>query len=189
MMKRFKLTDPQVEAILNMRLRALRKLEEIEIRKEFDELTVEQKDLKGLLKSEERQWKCVAFEISEVRKAFGPDTKVGKRRTGFADAPEIHIDDIQEAMIEKEPITVVLSEKGWVRAMRGHMADLGVLTFKEGDRLKRAFHASTWTRIRTSRRFFRTIPSASCWSRARQATGFSCRKASSSPTRARASRC
>jgi topoisomerase IV subunit A len=147
MMKRFKLSDPQVEAILNMRLRALRKLEEIEIRKEFDELTTEQKDLKGLLKSEERQWKCVAFEISEVRKTFGPDTKLGKRRTGFADAPEIHIDDIQEAMIEKEPITVVLSEKGWVRAMRGHMADLGVLTFKEGDRLKRAFHASTMDKV------------------------------------------
>jgi topoisomerase-4 subunit A len=147
MMRRFKLSDPQVEAILNMRLRALRKLEEIEIRKEFDGLTTEKKDLEGLLKSEERQWKCVSFEISEVRKAFGPDTKLGKRRTGFADAPDIHVDDIQQAMIEREPVTVVLSEKGWIRALRGHLADLGQLTFKEGDRLKHAFHATTMDKV------------------------------------------
>ncbi len=147
MMRRFKLSDPQVEAILNMRLRALRKLEEIEIRKEFDALTVEKKDLEGLLKSEERQWKCVSFEISEVKKAFAPDTKLGKRRTGFADAPDINIDDIQQAMIEREPVTVVLSDKGWIRALRGHLADLGQLTFKEGDRLKRAFHATTMDKV------------------------------------------
>jgi topoisomerase IV subunit A len=147
MMKRFKLSDPQVEAILNMRLRALRKLEEIEIRKEFEALTAEKKDLDGLVKSEDRQWKCVAFEIQEVRKAFGPDTKLGRRRTGFADAPEIHVDDIQQAMIEREPVTVVLSEKGWIRALRGHIADKTQLTFKEGDRLKRAFYATTMDRI------------------------------------------
>ena len=92
-------------------------------------------------------WKCVAYEIAEVRKTFGPDTKLGKRRTGFADAPEIDVEEMQEAMIEREPVTIVLSEKGWIRAMRGHMADLGTLTFKEGDRLKRAFHANTMDKI------------------------------------------
>ena len=147
MMKRFKLSDVQVEAILNMRLRALRKLEEIEIRKEFDSLKAEKKDLEALLKSEERLWKCVAYEIAEVRKTFGPDTPLGKRRTGFADAPDINVEEMQEAMIEREPVTVVLSEKGWIRALRGHMADLGTLTFKEGDRLKRAFHANTMDKV------------------------------------------
>ena len=143
MMKRFRLTDNQVEAILNMRLRALRKLEEIEIRKEFDALTVEKKDLEGLLKSDERQWRCVAFEIAEVRKQFGPETPLGRRRTGFAEAPEVDVEEMQQAMIEREPVTVVLSDKGWIRALRGHLADLGTLAFKEGDRLKRAFHATT----------------------------------------------
>jgi topoisomerase IV subunit A len=147
MMKKFKLSDVQVEAILNMRLRALRRLEEIEIRKEFDSLTTEKKDLESLLKSDDRQWKCVAFEISEVKKTFGPDTPLGKRRTGFAEAPDIHVDDIQQAMIEREPVTVVLSEKGWIRALRGHMSDLGQLTFKEGDRLKHAFHANTTDKV------------------------------------------
>jgi topoisomerase IV subunit A len=147
MMKRFDLTEPQVEAILNMRLRQLRKLDEIEIRKEFDTLKAEKKDLEGLLKSEDRQWKCVAYEIQEVRKTFGPDTPLGRRRTGFADAPEIDVEEMQEAMIEREPITVVLSDKGWIRAMRGHLTDLATLTFKEGDRLKRAFHATTTDKV------------------------------------------
>lgn len=147
MMKKFKLSDVQVEAILNMRLRALRKLDEIEIRQEFDSLKAEQKDLQALLKSEERQWKCVAYEIEEVRKTFGPKTDLGRRRTGFADAPEIDVEEMQEAMIEKEPVTVVLSDKGWIRALRGHLSDLGTLTFKEGDRLKRAFHATTMDKV------------------------------------------
>jgi topoisomerase-4 subunit A len=147
MMLRFGLNDVQVEAILNMRLRALRKLEEFEIRKEFDALTTEQADLQGLVESDERQWACVAYEIGEVRKAFGPATPLGRRRTGFADAPEIDIGDIQQAMIEREPVTVVLSQKGWIRALRGHLTDLATLTFKEGDALKRALHASTTDKI------------------------------------------
>ena len=77
MMARWELTDPQVEAILNMRLRALRKLEEIEIRKEFDALTAEKAISRAWSKSDERQWKCVAYEIAEVRKTFGPDTPLG----------------------------------------------------------------------------------------------------------------
>jgi topoisomerase-4 subunit A len=147
MMERWDLTDNQVEAILNMRLRQLRRLDEIEIRTEFDALTAEQADLQDLVKSDERQWKCVAFEISEVRKTFGPGTPLGKRRTSFADAPDIDLGEMQQAMIEREPVTVVLSEKGWIRALRGHLADLGTLIFKEGDRLKRAFHASTTDKV------------------------------------------
>jgi topoisomerase-4 subunit A len=147
MIARFKLTDVQVEAILNMRLRQLRKLDEIEIRKENDELKAEKKDLQALLKSEERQWKCIAYEIEEVMKAFGPKTELGRRRTRFEDAPEIDVVEMQEAMIEREPVTVVLSDKGWIRAMRGHLTDYGTLTFKEGDRLKRAFHATTMDKV------------------------------------------
>ena len=147
MMKKFELTEVQVEAILNMRLRQLRKLDEIEIRKEFDELKAEKKDLTALMKSEERQWKCVAFEVEEVKKTFGPKTALGKRRTGFADAPEIDVEEMQQAMIEREPVTVVLSEKGWIRALRGHLTDFGTLTFKEGDRLKQAFHATTMDKV------------------------------------------
>jgi topoisomerase IV subunit A len=147
MIARWELTDNQVEAILNMRLRQLRKLDELEIRTEFDALTAERADLQDLLRSDERQWKCVAFEIGEVRKTFGPETKLGRRRTGFADAPEIDLGDMQQAMIEREPVTVVLSEKGWIRALRGHLPDLGALTFKEGDRLKRAFHALTTDKV------------------------------------------
>ncbi|MBZ8132612.1 DNA topoisomerase IV subunit A [Afifella sp. IM 167] len=147
LIKAFDLTDVQAEAILNMRLRALRKLEEFEIRKEHEALTAEQADLTGLLESEERQWKCVSFEISQVRKTFGPDTELGRRRTSFADAPEIDVEEIQQAMIEREPVTVILSEKGWLRTMRGHLADFGSLTFKEGDRLKIAFPAYTTDKI------------------------------------------
>ncbi|MYZ46689.1 DNA topoisomerase IV subunit A [Propylenella binzhouense] len=162
MIAKFGLTDVQVEAILNMRLRALRKLEEIEIRTEHDRLVEEQADLRDLVGSDERQWKCVGYEISEVRKAFGPETPLGRRRTGFADAPAIDLDDIQQAMIEREPITIVLSERGWIRALKGHIQDLAGLTFKEGDHLKRAFHAQTTDKIllfTTGGRFFTLDPS------------------------------
>ncbi len=147
LIKAFQLTDVQAEAILNMRLRALRKLEEMEIRKEHEALTKEQADLTDLVASEERQWKCVAFEISKVRKSFGPDTELGRRRTSFAEAPEIDVDEIQQAMIEREPVTVILSEKGWLRTMRGHLTDFAALAFKEGDRLKIAFPAYTTDKI------------------------------------------
>ncbi len=147
MMRRFDLTDVQAEAILNMRLRALRKLEEIEIRKEFDGLTAEKKGIEALLASEEAQWKTVAWEIGEVKKKFGKDTDLGKRRTDFSEAPEHDVETIQQAMIEKEPITVVVSEKGWLRAMKGHLPDFSALAFKEGDKLKQAFHALTTDKI------------------------------------------
>ncbi len=147
MMRRFALTDVQAEAILNMRLRSLRKLEEIEIRREHEELTKEKSDIEALLDSEEKQWGVVAWQIRQVKKAFGPETELGRRRTGFADAPDHHVDDIQQAMVEKEPITVVVSEKGWIRTMRGHVADLSGLSFKADDRLKIAIRADTHDKL------------------------------------------
>ncbi|MGZ2502217.1 DNA topoisomerase IV subunit A [Rhizobium leguminosarum] len=147
MMARWDLTDNQVEAILNMRLRALRKLEEFEIRKEFDELTKEKGEIEALLSSDDKQWQTVAWEIGEVKKKFAKATEIGRRRTQFADAPETDEEAIQQAMIEKEPITVVISEKGWIRALKGHIADTATLTFKEGDGLKIAFPAQTTDKI------------------------------------------
>ncbi|NKK81055.1 DNA topoisomerase IV subunit A [Rhizobium leguminosarum] len=147
MMARWDLTDNQVEAILNMRLRALRKLEEFEIRKEFDGLTKEKGEIEALLSSDDKQWQTVAWEIGEVKKKFAKATEIGRRRTQFADAPETDEEAIQQAMIEKEPITVVISEKGWIRALKGHIADTAALTFKEGDGLKIAFPAQTTDKI------------------------------------------
>ncbi|WP_265515493.1 DNA topoisomerase IV subunit A [Nitratireductor luteus] len=149
MIARFELTDNQAEAILNMRLRALRKLEEFEIRKEFDKLSEEKTQIEGLLASEAKQWKTVRWEVSKVRQTYDPEKnpELGARRTTFADAPEHDLEDVQEALIEREPITVVLSEKGWLRAMKGHLSDYSTLAFKEGDSLKLAFHAQTTDKI------------------------------------------
>lgn len=142
LMKAFKLSDVQAEAILNMRLRALRKLEEMEIRTENDALKAEQAELKKLIKSEKLQWAQISKEIREIKTKFGPKTELGKRRTGFADAPNVEV-DVAAAMIEREPVTIVLSEKGWIRAMRGHMDGTSSLQFKDGDALKRARPAHT----------------------------------------------
>ncbi|MFO7478143.1 MAG: DNA topoisomerase IV subunit A [Methyloceanibacter sp.] len=143
LMKAFKLTDVQAEAILNMRLRALRKLEEMEIRREHDNLTQERKELKSLLGSQDKQWARIAGEIKSVKEQFGQKTPLGKRRTTFAEAPEGVDTELAEAMIEKEPVTIVLSEKGWIRAIKGHQTEAGSLSFKEGDRLKRLVKAQT----------------------------------------------
>jgi topoisomerase IV subunit A len=147
LIRRFDLTDLQAESILNMRLRSLRKLEELEIRKEFAELTEEKAKIEGLLASDAKQWSAVAWQIRDVRKTFGKETPLGRRRTQFADAPDTDLEAIQQAMIEKEPVTIVISEKGWIRALRGHIADVSSLTFKEGDGLKIAFPAQTTDRI------------------------------------------
>jgi len=147
MMARWGLTDVQAEAILNMRLRALRKLEEFEIRKEFDGLSEEKKQIEALLASEAMQWKTIKWEIGKLREKFGPETEIGRRRTQFAEAPEHDLSDIQNAMIEKEPVTVIVSEKGWLRTMKGHLADYSQLSFKEGDALKLAFPAQTTDKI------------------------------------------
>ncbi|MBB5072973.1 topoisomerase-4 subunit A [Bartonella callosciuri] len=144
---RFELTENQAEAILNMRLRSLRKLEEFEIRKEFESLKAEKEKLQNLLASRTKQWKLISKEIIKVRKIFGPDTLLGKRRTTFEEVPRHDIDDIHQAMIEKEPVTIVISEKGWMRALKGHLNDYDTLSFKEGDRLKLAFPAFTTDKI------------------------------------------
>jgi topoisomerase-4 subunit A len=136
LMKAFNLTDVQAEAILNMRLRALRKLEEMEMKREHENLTKERKELKSLLASKDKQWKRISDEIRALKEQFGQKTELGKRRTSFAEAPEGVETELAEAMIEKEPVTVVLSEKGWIRAIRGHNTEPDSLSFKEGDRLK-----------------------------------------------------
>jgi topoisomerase IV subunit A len=147
LMKAFKLTDVQAEAILNMRLRNLRKLEEMEIRKEDKDLRTEKKSIEELLRSEKQQWKRIADQVREVRDAFGPKTPIGKRRTGFAKAPAHDEAAIEEALVEREPITVVVSEKGWIRALRGQVADLSALAFKTDDGLKLAFFAETTSKL------------------------------------------
>ncbi|AGF74599.1 DNA topoisomerase IV subunit A [Bartonella australis AUST/NH1] len=144
---RFELTENQAEAILNMRLRSLRKLEEFEIRKEFETLETEKTRLQDLLAADVKQWDMISGEIIKVREAFSPKTLLGKRRTTFEDAPRHDISEIHQAMIEKEPVTIVISEKGWMRALRGHLTDYRTLSFKEGDCLKLAFPAFTTDKI------------------------------------------
>jgi topoisomerase-4 subunit A len=147
LIKTFKLTEVQADAILNMRLRNLRKLEEMEIRKEDKDLRAEKKQLESLLKSEKEQWKTIAAQIKEVKATFGPKTPLGKRRTGFAEAPEHDVSAIEEALVEREPITVVVSEKGWIRALRGHVNDLKSLAFKGDDGLRLSFFAETTSKL------------------------------------------
>jgi topoisomerase IV subunit A len=146
LMQRFKLSDVQADAILNLRLKAISKLEEIEIKAEHDRLSKERRDIKSLLKSEDQQWARIADEVRATREAYSKKTELGRRRSSFADAPVIEI-DLDQAMIEKEPITVILSEKGWIRAMKGHQDDLSKLEFKQGDQLLRAVKAHTTDRL------------------------------------------
>ncbi|MFB0952010.1 MAG: DNA topoisomerase IV subunit A, partial [Rhodospirillales bacterium] len=146
MMKTFDLTDVQVEAILNMRLRQLRKLEEMEIRKEDKALKAERGELKELLATETMRWRVVEDELKELKQTFGPKSDLGRRRTDISEPPSIVIVPI-EAMIEKEPVTIVYSEKGWIRAAKGHQEDISTLKFKEGDQLKFWFHAETTDKL------------------------------------------
>jgi topoisomerase-4 subunit A len=147
LMKAFKLTDLQADSILNMRLRNLRKLEEMEIKRENKELRDEKTEVEKLIRSEKEQWKRVAEQIRKVRDTFGPKTPLGKRRTTFAEAPTHDEAAIEEAMVVREPITVVVSEKGWIRALRGHQADLSGVAFKTDDGPKFAFPAETTSKI------------------------------------------
>jgi topoisomerase-4 subunit A len=132
LMKRFKLSEPQTEAILNMRLRTLNKLSEIEIKREHEALSGEKKDLNRLLKDEDKRWQKIAEEIGEIRKRFGAKAPGGGRRTEIADAPAAVVVPI-EALIEREPITVICSEKGWIRAFKGHLETTADIKYKEGD--------------------------------------------------------
>src|ERR1700752_1177890 len=147
LIKAFKLTEVQADAILNMRLRSLRKLEEFEIRTEDKNLRGELKGLKSLLGSETEQWSKVGEQVRKVRDMFGPKTPLGKRRTTFADAPEHDLAAIEEAFVEREPVTVVVSEKGWVRTMKGHVAVLSGLAFKTDDKLDQAFFAESTSKL------------------------------------------
>ena len=147
LMKTFKLTDIQADSILNMRLRNLRRLEEMEIRTEDKNLRGELKGIKSLLGSETEQWSRVAEQVRKVRDMFGPKTPLGKRRTHFADAPEHDLAAIEEAFVEREPVTVVVSEKGWVRTLKGHVADLTGLAFKTDDKLDQAFFAESTSKL------------------------------------------
>jgi len=146
MMQRFSLTEVQAEAILNMRLRSLRKLEEMEIRGEHKKLSAERAELKRLLKDEDLRWQKIAGELQEVKKAFGPKTALGRRRSLFTDAPAI-ADIADEAMVEKEPITIVLSEKGWIRTLKGHVAPEAVANYKDGDKGRFVLAAETTDKI------------------------------------------
>lgn len=146
MMKKWKLTDLQAESILNMRLRALRKLEEIEIKREHDALSEEKKTLGRLLKDEKKRWDTIADQIKETRARFGQKTEIGRRRSRFGEAPSAEIVPI-EVMIEREPVTVVCSEKGWIRAMKGHITDLSEVRYKEGDQGKFAVLCQTTDKI------------------------------------------
>jgi len=146
MMKKFKLTDTQAEAILNMRLRSLRKLEEIEIRNEHKALREEQKELKALLVSEKQRWTVVAQEIRDLREMFQKNPELGSRRTDFADAPTGDLAPL-ESLIEKEPITVVSSAKGWIRTLKGHVENGSDVKYKDGDKGRFWLHAQTTDKV------------------------------------------
>ena len=145
MMARWDLTDVQAEAILNMRLRALRKLEEIEIRKEHEVLGAERVDLEGLLADQKRRWRTIAEEMRDIRRQFGGHTPLGQRRTEIA-APPKEIDIPHEALVECEAITVLCSAKGWVRALKGHV-DGGDAKYKDGDRERFVVAAETTDKL------------------------------------------
>jgi len=145
LIERFSLTETQAEAILNMRLRSLRKLEEMEIRKEHRGLTRERKELQTLLGTEKLRWNRIVEEIEETRKKFGSGP-LGDRRTELGTAPSV-VDVSTEAYVEREAITVILSEKGWVRAVKGAVAEPGELKFKEGDKLKLLLPCFTTDRL------------------------------------------
>ena len=146
LMAEFELSDVQAEAILNMRLRSLRRLEEMELRREHEALLIERAELEDLLASEDLQWKRISEQLRETRKQFGKDSEGGARRTQLDEAPEFEEVPL-EAMIEREPITVVCSAMGWIRAMKGHIALDSELKFKDGDEARFIFHAETTDKI------------------------------------------
>ena len=147
LMKTFKLSDVQADAILNMRLRNLRKLEEMEIRAEDKALREERTKLKSLIGSTAQQWKTITAQIKQLKETFGPKTAIGKRRTTFGIAPAHDEAAIEEAMVVREPVTVVVSDKGWIRALRGHVTDFSGVAFKTDDTLKFAFPTETTAKI------------------------------------------
>ena len=146
MKKRWKLTDAQVDAILNMRLRALRRLEEIAIHEEITGLEAEQKSLKALLRDRKGRLDKLGKEIADIKKKFGAKTEIGRRRTTVSEAPEPVIVPV-EAIIEREQVTIVCSQKGWVRTIKGHGVDEATLKYKEGDASRFIVAAETTDRL------------------------------------------
>ncbi|MGN7438307.1 MAG: DNA topoisomerase IV subunit A [Alcanivorax sp.] len=134
LMDTFKLTDVQTEAVLNLRLRRLHKLEEIEIKSEHDELSKERDELQKLIASEARQWTRIKKQVKELKKMFGQDTELGKRRTLIGAPPKPISVDLDAVMIEKEPVTVICSAQGWLKAMKGHGHKAKDIKYKDGDR-------------------------------------------------------
>lgn len=147
LMKRFELTEVQANAILDTRLRSLRKLEEMEMKRELDALTQEKDGIEALLGSDKLQWADITKQIRTVKKTFGPETKIGARRTTLENPPDTAGIDFAAAMVEREPITVIVSNKGWIRALKGHVADLSGIAFKGDDGLKLAFPSETTAKI------------------------------------------
>jgi topoisomerase-4 subunit A len=144
---RFALSDAQVDYVLDTRLRALRRLEEMALKKEQAELLKEKREIEGLLREDKRQWQTIAYQIRDIKKKYGPETPLGKRRTSFEAAPDVVVADLAQAMIEREPVTVLVSQKGWIRALKGHVADLSALAFKGDDALKVSFFTETTSKI------------------------------------------
>ncbi|NRA31084.1 MAG: DNA topoisomerase IV subunit A [Parvularculaceae bacterium] len=146
LIKAFELTEVQAEAILNMRLRSLRKLEEMEIKRENAALKKEQKELRALLKSDEKQAAAMTGELREVKKSFSGKDGLGLRRTEMSDAP-VDDDIVMDDLVEKEPVTVVISQKGWCRTLKGHVEDPTTIKYKEGDREKFILHAMSHEKL------------------------------------------
>ena len=148
MMKKFKISDVQAEAILNMRLRSLRKLEEQELKGEHDKLIIEKAELELIVSDEKKCISVVKKEIKEIRKKFGFETAIGARRTTFAEEPENQASVVNiEAFIEREPITIICSKKGWIRSVKGHLEDFSAFKYKEGDSAKYTLHCYTTDKI------------------------------------------
>ena len=146
MMAEFGLTDTQTEAILNMRLRSLRKLEEMKLRQEKDDLLAEQDELTKLLESPARQRTRLKKDLRAIRKDYAEDTAIGARRTRIEEA-EVAVEFSMDAMIEKEPVTIILSQKGWIRAAKGHVDLAQEFKYKEGDALAFILHAQTTDKL------------------------------------------
>src|SRR5579859_1895916 len=146
LIERFELTDLQAEAILNLRLRALHKLEQLAIQKELDELAGEATDLETLLANEHLRWQAIDREVIEMKEEFGPHTELGRRRTELGGAPSAIVVPVH-ALVEREPVTVLCSDKGWIRAVKGHNVPLADQRYKEGDGPRFAVEAQTTDRL------------------------------------------
>lgn len=141
LISKFKLTEIQAEAILNLKLRSLAKIEEFEIRNEHQQLSSEQQELMDLLASSDKQNKKIAQEVKQIKNRFGAPIPLGKRRTTFENAPMIDLEAVTEATVEKEPITIICSQNGWIRTIKGHIANDAEVKYREGDEERFRFQA------------------------------------------------